>query len=237
MQIPLQAYLDAYGVDLDPNEKQIVINGVETNYVARKDGTIISYQTDCENPIELKQMILGTPANNKYKDRYNPDKLYRAVNLMINGKEKMFHVHKLIALTFIPNDDPEHKVQINHVDGNKGNNSVDNLEWCTEKHNIQEAYRTGLMVGRKGSKHHMATITEETAFEICVLIVYSSFSLREIAELTKSTHPIVSKINKGIRWTHVSKELNLEYPLYSNRANNPTCSTTREKKIIEKYCD
>lgn len=64
---------------------------------------------------------------------------YRTVN--INSKK--YSIHRLVAEAFI--DNPENKPFVNHIDGNKLNNCVDNLEWCTNKENVQHAYRTGLM--------------------------------------------------------------------------------------------
>lgn len=74
------------------------------------------------------------------------------------GKHETVAVHKLIALTFINN--PENKPQVNHIDGNKTNNNVKNLEWCTVKENLQHAFDTGLNQGSKpwlgkfGSSHN-----------------------------------------------------------------------------------
>lgn len=59
---------------------------------------------------------------------------YMQVVLSKNGKLKYITVHRLVAKAFIPN--PECKKQVNHKDGNKENNSVDNLEWCTSQENI-----------------------------------------------------------------------------------------------------
>jgi hypothetical protein len=65
----------------------------------------------------------------------------------LNGTQKVVQVHRLIAKTFIPN--PDNLPQINHIDGNKCNNNVQNLEWCSVRDNIRHAYKTGLNQGSK----------------------------------------------------------------------------------------
>lgn len=72
---------------------------------------------------------------------------YVHVGLTKNGRSKTIRVHRLIAETFIPN--PENKPQVNHIDCNKQNNRVSNLEWCTRQENIDHAVDNGLMIGPK----------------------------------------------------------------------------------------
>lgn len=67
---------------------------------------------------------------------------YSHVTLCGDGRHKQTSIHRLVAREFINN--PENKPMVNHIDGNKANNHVDNLEWCTYSENMQHAYRTGL---------------------------------------------------------------------------------------------
>lgn len=75
---------------------------------------------------------------------------YLRVYLNDRGRTRFVPVHRLVANAFIPN--PEHKPQVNHIDGNKCNNNVLNLEWCTNSENQIHAYRLGLnrVTGKAG---------------------------------------------------------------------------------------
>ena len=67
---------------------------------------------------------------------------YYAVTFHMNNKAYCRKVHRLVIEAFTPN--PDSLPCINHIDGNKLNNHIDNLEWCTYQHNMQHAVRTGL---------------------------------------------------------------------------------------------
>ena len=73
---------------------------------------------------------------------------YCYVNISINNKYKNILIHREVAKAFIPTNNE--KLDINHKDGNKQNNCVDNLEWCTRSQNIQHAFDNGLKKGGKG---------------------------------------------------------------------------------------
>ena len=77
---------------------------------------------------------------------------YLQVGLRKHSQRKYIGVHRLVAIHFI--DNPENKPQVNHIDGNKQNNTVENLEWVTAKENQQHATRIGLRDNMlKGEKH------------------------------------------------------------------------------------
>lgn len=68
---------------------------------------------------------------------------YLTVTLRKNGVSKIHSIHRLIATAFIPN--PDNLPVINHIDGNRGNNDISNLEWCTQLENMRHAFKTGLI--------------------------------------------------------------------------------------------
>jgi len=71
----------------------------------------------------------------KHIDRPNS---YKFVSVVIDGEFKHLAAHRLVAKTYLPN--PENKPQVNHIDGNKCNNRVENLEWVTAKENAIHAF-------------------------------------------------------------------------------------------------
>lgn len=98
------------------------IKGYEGLYEIHEDGTIIN--------LRANRTLRGN--TNSYG--------YRVVRLTKDGKHKDFKVHQLLAQAFIPN--PNDYKCINHIDGNKLNNSLDNLEWCTHGQNTVHARTT-----------------------------------------------------------------------------------------------
>lgn len=67
---------------------------------------------------------------------------YQRVRVTVNREKMTFKVHREVARAFLPN--PDDKPQVNHIDGNKDNNAVENLEWVTNRENARHAFDTGL---------------------------------------------------------------------------------------------
>lgn len=85
---------------------------------------------------------LGRIRNNSIELKQYTQFGYNSVGLWKDKKCKKFRVHRLVAQAFIPN--PHNFPHINHKDGDKSNNNVDNLEWCTYQYNIQHSFANGL---------------------------------------------------------------------------------------------
>ena len=86
------------------------------------------------------------------------------VSLGSRKQKKTFKIHKAVAETFIPN--PDNKEEVNHIDGNKENNNVNNLEWVSGKENMKHAADNKLLNPNCGVDHPSAKLTKEDVIYI-----------------------------------------------------------------------
>ena len=141
----------------------------------------------------------------KTDGRFQPAKLrktefdkdgYEFVILFKDGKYKRHSVHVLVATAFIPN--PEKKPQVNHLDGNKRNNDVSNLEWVTGSENIRHAIRTGLSTFKKGDNNSTCKLKDKDVQQIKVLR-QNGLNYYQIAEKYGVSFGHIGRIIRGER--------------------------------------
>ncbi len=118
---PIKDYEGLYEISNFGNVKILARNYTRYNYLTKR-----------YNIIKVKEKITQGTINGGY----------RRICLTKNKVEKNKRIHKLVAEAFIPN--PNNYSYVNHIDGNKQNNYIDNLEWCTLYQNNTHAYKTGL---------------------------------------------------------------------------------------------
>lgn len=133
---------------------------------------------------------------------------YLDVVLRVNKERVRSMVHRLVALTYVPN--PDNKPQVNHIDNIRDSNHYSNLEWVTAAENIQHAARQGRLNDTSGDNHGFATLTNEQVHEICKRIVLGE-SLTRLAEEFGSNVKTLSNIRTGKRWTSISSQYDLKY--------------------------
>lgn len=112
------------------------------------------------------------------------------------GKRTSVRQHRLLAEVFIPN--PDKLCQVNHKDGNKHNNKLSNLEWCTSSQNVRHSYETGL-ASNKGSKHPRSKFSESDIRQILNLRS-KGIKLKDIAALYDVHLSTICKITTGVNY-------------------------------------
>ncbi len=130
------------------------IPGFENRYQVSTHGRIRSIQ---DNHGKQRELIRNTWINNSG---------YRHVQLFIKDERYNMSIHVAVATTFISN--PENKPTVNHIDGNKLNNHVSNLEWATYSENLKHAHSKGLKVIKcwcKGLKHGITSMFHNVTYD------------------------------------------------------------------------
>lgn len=127
---------------------------------------------------------------------------YRKIHL-----DKFYPLHRMVAEHFIVNDNPLIKTQVNHIDGNRHNNSVDNLEWCSPSDNVRHAYNTGLKTN-VGTKNPISKLTENQVRQIWAL-KDTKLTARQIVDKLQLPVGIgsVKRIRQGKIWTHITNSI------------------------------
>lgn len=159
--------------------KNIIINGEKTHFTISDNGEVYSL---------LKEK--------SYSFRLHTGG-YRQITLYFKGKGYDFFQHRLVALYFIPN--PENKPCVNHKNGVKTDNTVENLEWVTDAENQRHSYANGLN-SRNGINNGKAKLTEDQVIEIRKNPSASRVKLANQYGVSETT---IREIIKNRSWTHL----------------------------------
>jgi hypothetical protein len=161
-------------------EKWKLINS-SYNYMVSNKGRVRSLDKKGKNGRFFKGKLLNLVDS----------KGYRVVNICSEGKRKINKVHRLVAEAFI--DNPVNKPCVNHINGIKHDNRVENLEWCTVLENNVHCYNMGLNKGRS------------LFDEIQLLTIYTFINkrkTRELCELYGRPRVTIQKIKQGKSYKH-----------------------------------
>jgi len=164
-----------------------IIPGYKGLYEVSNQGRVRSYSRG-NNPRILKPEITWCG--------------YARTALCRNGAFDRNHlsIHRLVAQAFIPN--PENKPEINHKNGIKADNRVENLEWCTISENRKHAIATGLMIMPRGKQCSWAKLNEHKVQRIRLLIELG-IRHKKIAKMFNISPSNVSHISVGSTWAHL----------------------------------
>lgn len=121
---------------------------------------------------------------------------YLQVTLLKNGKGKNKKVHRLVAQAFIMN--PNNCPQVNHINGNKTDNTVQNLEWVTNKENVQHAWNNGLIIKNEEFLERLEKTRGHIKNTKYYLYNQKYMTLNKIAKL--------ENIDYGMLWKRVNNE-------------------------------
>lgn len=126
----------------------------------------------------------GNIKNHAFVDRKSGDNgtgyKYAPIKVIGEKRQKTYYIHRLVAQHFLPQPLP-HQTQVNHIDGNKENNCVSNLEWACPRENIKHSHETGLS---KGRREHGTTVTlpDETIANAYLSVKIGMYGVREAAD-------------------------------------------------------
>lgn len=174
------------------------IEGFEGAYQVSSYGRILSTKKPGITSEGLHGFLCGLSVNAKN---------YLQVNLRLNGFGKTRKIHRFVVETFIPN--PENLPTVNHIDGNKRNNFVDNLEWASYQRNMDHAIDNEL-INQRGKNHSRVKLTVDQVIAIRDLYSKEDLNYSEMSKIFDINHKAISRIIRGIGWTDITKGISIE---------------------------
>lgn len=126
---------------------------------------------------------------------------YIRLDSSYNNKRIQYSIHRLVAELYIPN--PENKPEVNHINGVKTDNRVDNLEWVSSTENMKHAYKLGLKKVLNGDSNGNSKLNEKQIAEIRQKYTPRKYSTYKLAKEYNVSQSVVFYIIKNIMWKHI----------------------------------
>lgn len=140
---------------------------------------------------------------------------YVVINLIKDKKQTTFYIHRLVASHFLVANNPE-DIEINHIDGNKQNNTLSNLEWCTSSQNSLHSYSTGL--SKKGSDRPSSKLTEEHVRSIPSLL-RDGYTIKRISKEFNVSTTAIHHVLTGRSFGYLNIDFGYTFKKYNNKDN------------------
>jgi len=173
-------------IDADWWEEWKPIPGYEGYYHISNKGVVISDYRE----VEGRNGVLTGKIKATRRGRYETITLYR------DGVGTGFLIHRLVAMTFLPN--PFFKKEINHIDGDRFNNRLDNLEWVTRKEN--SIHSTHVLKKNRGENNSRSKLNEHDVIQIKLMLL-AGHKQTEIGHLFNVTNHAIHRIAHGYNWS------------------------------------
>lgn len=198
-------------------QNEIVINNVVCrqcpsykNYAVSKDARVFRITSKKE----MTQRPQGVPN-------------YMYVRTCENNIAKNTRVHVMVADAWLEKSSELHDT-VNHKDGNKFNNYVENLEWVTKSQNQRHAIETGLK--GKGDQLYNITLTEDQVHFVCQMLL-DKMRTKDIADIVGTSNDVIRKIKAGDAWFHVRVLYNIDHEYKT------TCSESTVRWVCERIME
>lgn len=145
----------------------------------------------------------GFIKDRKIRDQQTNRYGYKTIKLCKHGKCQRYLVHRIVAKAFLPTQNINY--QINHIDGDKTNNCVTNLEWVTPAENMKHAWKTGLITNEHlvGSSHANSKLTEEKVLEIRKMAESKKYKRQDICDKFNIKLSTYKDIINRRTWKHI----------------------------------